>query len=130
MILSGFDTASTIIRRVKRFVLVVAVLLVSLHVDAANVTVAVGGHAVHLDVRRPARTNGGPAVVFESGLRTVGTTDWTSVIPRLCGVERCVRDDRPGYGASDDDGEAPTLRHVATVLHGALMAAGVAPPYR
>ena len=112
-----------------RFVLIVALLLVSLDVDAANVMVVVSGHGVHLDVRRPPRTNGGPAIVFESGLGTVGTTDWTSVVPRLCGVERCVRYDRPGYGASDDDGEAPTLRHVATVLHGALMAAGVAPPY-
>jgi pimeloyl-ACP methyl ester carboxylesterase len=114
---------------VKRFVLIAALLLVSLDVDAANVTVVVSGHGVHLDVRRPLRTIGGPAIVFESGLGTVGTTDWTSVVPRLCGVERCVRYDRPGYGASDDDGEAPTLRHVATVLHGALMAAGVAPPY-
>jgi pimeloyl-ACP methyl ester carboxylesterase len=112
-----------------RFVLIAALLSVSLDVGAANVTVVVSGHAVHLDVRRPPRTNRGPAIVFESGLGTAGTTDWTSVLPRLCGVERCVRYDRPGYGASDDDGEAPTLRHVATVLHGALMAAGVTPPY-
>ena len=103
----------------KRFVLIVAVLLGSIDLEATNVTVAVSGHAVHVDVRRPPRTNGGPAIVFESGLGTVGTTDWTSVVPRLCGVERCVRYDRPGYGASDDDGEAPTLRHVATVLLGA-----------
>jgi pimeloyl-ACP methyl ester carboxylesterase len=113
----------------KRLLFVAAVFLLPVDVNAAGVTVRVSGHALHLDVQTPLRTNSRPTIIFESGLGTPGTTDWTSVIPRLCATERCARYDRPGYGASDDDGAEPTLRHIATVLHSGLIAAGILPPY-
>lgn len=37
--------------------------------------------------------------------------------------------DRPGLGTSENDGEAPTPRHIASVLRQALGAAGLRPPY-
>ena len=67
--------------------------------------------------------------MFESGLGTAGTDDFALVLSRLPNVLRTVRYDRPGLGGSADDGVSPTPRHIATVLHDALAAAGVPPPY-
>lgn len=110
--------------------LVLALLLVGPSAHAEDVTVQVKGRSVRLDIHAPARPNAGdPTIVFESGLGTRGTGDFTRVLPLLPGALRAVRYDRPGLGRSTDDGVAPTPRHVATVLHDALAAAGVAPPY-
>jgi len=37
--------------------------------------------------------------------------------------------DRPGFGTSEDDGQTPTPRYIASVLHATLAAANVKPPY-
>src|SRR6185436_15174630 len=90
----------------------------------------VNGRAVRLDIVSAASPNAmRPTIVFESGLGTTGTGDFAKVLPLLPRDLRAVRYDRPGIGGSADDGESPTPRHIATVLHDALAAAGVTPPY-
>jgi pimeloyl-ACP methyl ester carboxylesterase len=111
-------------------VVVVALLIAAPPARGADVTVRVNGRAVHLDVHSPTSLDPTrPTVVFESGLGTVGTTEWTEVLPLLPATLRFVRYDRPGYGSSEADGEAPTPKHIGTVLHEALAAAGITPPY-
>ena len=105
-------------------------LLAGASAQAKEVTVQVNGHTVRLDVAAPARPSGAdPTIVFESGLGTPGTGDFAQVLPLVPKGLRTVRYDRPGLGGSADDGESPTPRHIATVLHDALAAAGVRPPY-
>ncbi len=107
-----------------------ALLLVAARANAEDVIVRVNGHAVHLEVVTPAQPNVARAtVVFESGLGETGTRTWQRVLPQLPSDTRHVRYDRPGYGRSDDDGEPPTPRHVAEVLHSALASASLAGPY-
>jgi pimeloyl-ACP methyl ester carboxylesterase len=107
-----------------------AVLLIGPPAHAKDVTVQVNGRSVRLDVSSPPRPSlTDPTVVFESGLGTAGTGDFAHVLPLLPQDLRTVRYDRPGLGRSAEDGESPTPRHLATVLHSALAAAGVAPPY-
>jgi pimeloyl-ACP methyl ester carboxylesterase len=107
-----------------------ALLLLAASAHAEDLRVRVNGHEVHLDVASPARRNAArPTIVFESGLGTTGTRDWGRVLPLLPPDLRVVRYDRPGLGASADDRESPTPRHVAAVLHAALVAAAIPPPY-
>lgn len=110
--------------------ILLALLLIGPSAHAKDVTVQVGGRSVRLDIASPARPNAtGPTIVFESGLGTPGTGDFAHVLPLLPRDLRTIRYDRPGLGGSADDGESPTPRHIATVLHDALAAAGVTPPY-
>ena len=106
-----------------------ALLLIGAPAHAKDVTVQVNGLPVRLDITAPAPSNvTDPTIVFESGLGTAGTDDFALVLSRLPNVLRTVRYDRPGLGGSADDGASPTPRHIATVLHDALAAAGVPPP--
>jgi pimeloyl-ACP methyl ester carboxylesterase len=110
--------------------LLLVLLLIGPAAQAKEVTVQVNGRSVRLDIASPARPNATrPTIVFESGLGTPGTGDFAKVLPLLPRDVRTVRYDRPGLGGSADDGESPTPRHIATVLHDALAAAGVTPPY-
>jgi pimeloyl-ACP methyl ester carboxylesterase len=110
--------------------LLLALLLMGPSAQAKDVIVQVNGRSVRLDIASPARPNATrPTIVFESGLGTPGTGDFAHVLPLLPKDLRTIRYDRPGLGGSADDGESPTPRHIATVLHDALAAAGVAPPY-
>src|SRR5438094_7438720 len=110
--------------------LLLALLLIGPSAQAKDVTVRVNGRSVRLDIASPARPSATrPTIVFESGLGTRGTGDFAHVLPLLSRDLRTSRYDRPGLGRSADDGESPTLRHIATVLHDALAAAGVTPPY-
>jgi pimeloyl-ACP methyl ester carboxylesterase len=110
--------------------LLLALLLIGPSAQAKDVTVQVNGRSVRLDIASPTRPNATrPTIVFESGLGTPGTGDFAHVLPRLARDLRTIRYDRPGLGRSADDGESPTPRHIATVLHDALAAAGVTPPY-
>jgi pimeloyl-ACP methyl ester carboxylesterase len=110
--------------------IILALLLMGPSAQAKDVTVQVNGRSVRLDITAPAPPNAtDPTIVFESGLGTRGTGDFTRVLPLLPKELRTVRYDRPGLGGSADDGVSPTPRHVATVLHHALAAAGVKPPY-
>lgn len=110
--------------------IVLALLLIGPSIHAERVTVQVNGRTVRLDISSPPRPQATePTIEFESGLGTPGTGDFALVLPLLPKDLRTVRYDRPGLGGSADDGESPTPRHVATVLHDALAAAGVPPPY-
>lgn len=110
--------------------ILLALLLIGPSAQAKGVTVKVNGHSVRLDIVTPARPNAtDPTIVFESGLGTPGTGDFAKVLPLLPKNLRTIRYDRPGLGGSADDGESPTPRRIATVLHDALAAAGVKPPY-
>jgi pimeloyl-ACP methyl ester carboxylesterase len=107
-----------------------ALLLVGPSAEAKDVTVQVNSRSVRLEIASPTRPNAArPTIVFESGLGTPGTGDFAHVLPLLSRDLRTIRYDRPGLGRSADDGESPTPRHIATVLHDALAAAGVTPPY-
>jgi pimeloyl-ACP methyl ester carboxylesterase len=110
--------------------IVLALLLVGLPAHAKGVIVEVNGRVVQLDIAAPARPNAtNPTIVFESGLGTPGTRDFAHVLPLLPKDLRTIRYDRPGLGRSADDGALPTPRHIAMVLHDALAAARVTPPY-
>src|SRR5258705_6078782 len=107
-----------------------ALLLIGPSAQAKGITVQVNGRSVRLDIAAPARPNAtDPTIVFESGLGTPGTGDFAHVLPLLPKDLRTIRYDRPGLGGSANDGESPTPRHIAAVLHDALAAAGVAPLY-
>lgn len=110
--------------------LFLALLLIAPSAQAKDVTVQVNGRTVRLDIISPPQRNvTDPTIVFESGLGTPGTGDFAQVLPLVPKHRRIIRYDRPGYGGSAEDGESPTPRHIATVLHDALAAAGVTPPY-
>ena len=110
--------------------LLLALLLIGPSAQAKDVTVQVNGRSVRLDIASPARPSATrPTIVFESGLGTPGTGDFAHVLPLLSRDLRTSRYDRPGLGRSADDGELPTPRHIATVLHDGLAAARVMPPY-
>lgn len=110
--------------------IVLALLLIGPSAQAKEVTVQVNGRSVQLDIAEPARPNAtDPTIAFESGLGTPGTGDFAHVLPLLPKDLRTIRYDRPGLGGSADDEASPTPRHIATVLHAALAAAGVKPPY-
>jgi pimeloyl-ACP methyl ester carboxylesterase len=107
-----------------------ALLFIGPALQAKDVIVQVNGRPLRLDIAAPARPDATvPTIVFESGLGAPGTGDFARVLPLLPTDLRTIRYDRPGLGASADDGALPTPRHSATVLHDALAAAGVAPPY-
>jgi pimeloyl-ACP methyl ester carboxylesterase len=109
---------------------VVAALLLASVASAKDVNVRVNGHAVHLDVVAiEKRGRAAPTIVFESGLGDAGTEGWKRVRALLPTEMQAVLYDRPGLGASEDDGQSPTPRHIAAVLHEALATAGVRPPY-
>lgn len=108
----------------------IAALLLTSVAHAKDIIVRVSTHTVHLDVAAPARLNPKlPTVVFESGLGSIGTRDWRRVMPAMPASVRSVRYDRPGLGTSEPDGEPPTPRHIAEVLHEALKEARIAAPY-
>jgi len=110
--------------------ILLGLLLVAMPTDPQDASVHVSGHAVHLDVVTPAHlSRARPTIVFESGLGEIGTKTWDRVLPLLPRDLRLVRYDRPGLGASDDDGASPTPRHIAELLHEALAVAHVPPPY-
>lgn len=110
--------------------LLLALLLIGRSAQAKDVTIQVNGRSVRLAIASPTRPNATRStIVFESGLGTAGTGDFAKVLPLLPKDLRAIRYDRPGLGGSADDGESPTPRHIATVLHDALAAAGVTPPY-
>src|SRR5262245_13132321 len=107
-----------------------ALLLVVPSARAEERTAQVNGRSVRLDIISPARPNARrPTIVFASGLGVPGTRDFARVLPLLSKESRTIRYDRPGLGGSVDDGESPTPRHIVTVLHDALAAAGIVPPY-
>ncbi|WP_269790342.1 alpha/beta hydrolase [Stenotrophomonas sp. Iso1] len=86
--------------------------------------VDVGGRRMHIDCRG----TGSPTVIFESGLGTGGTIDWTLVHDKIAGFTRACAYDRAGIMWSDPK---DTPQHAATVaddLHALLKGAGITDP--
>jgi pimeloyl-ACP methyl ester carboxylesterase len=84
-------------------------------VDGRNVRMFVSG-------------KGDATVVFESGLG--GSLEhWGKVQPAVSGFAKTVSYDRAGMGLSDAGWHPRDGRRIATELHDALRAAGIAPPY-
>lgn len=86
--------------------------------------VDVGGRMMHIDCRGA----GSPTVVFESGLGTGGTIDWTLVHDRIAQTTRACAYDRAGIMWSDPKETPQHAAAVADDLHALLKGAGITGP--
>ena len=83
--------------------------------------VDVGGRKRHIDCRG----TGSPTVVFESGLGTGGTIDWSLVHDKIAGFTRACAYDRAGIMWSDAKDTPQRADAVADDLHALLKGAGI-----
>lgn len=86
--------------------------------------VDIGGRKMHIDCRG----TGSPTVIFESGLGTGGTIDWTLVHDRIAGFTRACAYDRAGIMWSDPKDTPQRAAAVADDLHALLKGAGITDP--
>lgn len=86
--------------------------------------VDIGGRKMHIDCRG----TGSPTVVFESGLGTGGTLDWTLVHDQIAQTTRACAYDRAGIMWSDPKTTPQHAAAVADDLHALLKGAGVTDP--
>ena len=86
--------------------------------------VDIGGRRIHLDCRG----TGAPSVVFESGLGSGGSVDWTLVHGRIAETTRACAYDRAGIMWSDPKAAPQDGAAVADDLHATLKAAGIDGP--
>jgi pimeloyl-ACP methyl ester carboxylesterase len=84
-----------------------------------------GGRRLQLDCRG----TGSPAVVFESGLDTLGSLSWTRVQDEVAKTTRACAYSRAGIMWSDAARGAFEVRQEAEDLHNLLTAAGEKPPF-
>ncbi|NIJ35905.1 pimeloyl-ACP methyl ester carboxylesterase [Sphingopyxis panaciterrae] len=83
--------------------------------------VDIGGRKMHIDCRG----TGSPTVVFESGLGTGGTIDWTLVHDQIAHFTRACAYDRAGIMWSDPKDTPQRAAAVADDLHALLKGAGI-----
>jgi pimeloyl-ACP methyl ester carboxylesterase len=86
--------------------------------------VDVGGRQMHIECRG----SGTPTVIFESGLGTGGTMDWTRVHDRIARFTRACAYDRAGIMRSDAKDTPQRASAVADDLHALLKGAGITDP--
>ncbi|KGB56827.1 Alpha/beta hydrolase fold protein [Sphingopyxis sp. LC81] len=86
--------------------------------------VDIGGRKMHIDCRG----TGSPTVVFESGLGTGGTIDWTLVHDEIASFTRTCAYDRAGIMWSDAKDTPQRASAVADDLHALLKGAGITGP--
>ena len=87
--------------------------------------VDVEGRRLQLDCRG----TGGPVVVFESGVDTLGSLSWSPVQDSIAKMTRACSYSRPGVMWSDPHESPELARMFAHDLHAALHAAGETGPY-
>jgi pimeloyl-ACP methyl ester carboxylesterase len=92
---------------------------------ARGALVDIGGRSLFLDCRG----EGGPAVVFVSGLGDTGYATWERVAPAVVTSGTACVYDRAGVGASDPASEAPTYAGAVADLHAVLETARIDGPY-
>ncbi len=83
--------------------------------------VDIGGRKMHIDCRG----TGSPTVIFESGLGTGGTLDWTLVHDKIARSTRACAYDRAGIMWSDAKDTPQRAAAVADDLHATLKGAGI-----
>lgn len=93
---------------------------------APAVTRSVGVGDAQISYTR--RDGDAPTLVFQSGMGDSSAV-WAPVLQRLDPLAAYVTYDRPGYGKSTEGSAPRDPCSVATELHQALQAAGIAPPY-
>lgn len=71
---------------------------------------------------------GKPVIVFENG-RGTGFDYWLPVMEEVSKENVSFTYNRPRIGNSEDDKHIPTIDHIAGILHAALQAKGLEPPY-
>lgn len=71
---------------------------------------------------------GKPVIVFENG-RGTDFDYWLPIIQEVSKGNATFAYNRPRIGSSEDDGQVPTIDHIADVLRQALLAKGLQPPY-
>ena len=84
-----------------------------------------GGRHIQIDCRG----QGGPTVVFESGLDTLGSLSWDAVHDKVAQTTRACAYSRAGVMWSDPAPRPFSATHVAQDLHAALAAVGEKGPY-
>jgi len=73
-----------------------------------------------------------PVVILETGASEPGGSPmetWRRVFPEIARLAPVLAYERRGTGQSEGDGQRPTMRHVAQVLHSLLREARIPPPY-
>jgi pimeloyl-ACP methyl ester carboxylesterase len=71
---------------------------------------------------------GKPVIVFENG-RSTDFEYWLPIIQEVSKGNATFAYNRPRIGSSEDDGQVPTIDHIAEVLRQTLLAKGLQPPY-
>lgn len=86
--------------------------------------VDIGGRRMHIDCRG----SGSPTVIFEAGLGTGGSLDWTLVHDKIASFTRACAYDRAGIMWSDAKSTPQDAAAVAQDLHATLKGAGITDP--
>jgi pimeloyl-ACP methyl ester carboxylesterase len=86
--------------------------------------VDIGGRRIHIDCRG----SGSPTVIFEAGLGTGGSIDWSLVHDKVAAFTRTCAYDRAGIMWSDPKNIPHDGAAVADDLHATLRAAGISDP--
>ncbi|MET0246601.1 MAG: alpha/beta hydrolase [Sphingomonas sp.] len=86
--------------------------------------VDIGGRSIHIDCRG----TGSPTVVFEAGLGSGGSVEWSLVHDQVARVTRACAYDRAGIMWSDAKDGPQDAVAVADDLHATLKAAGITDP--
>lgn len=138
------SSRKTLWRIVRRILLVLALLIVSLSIaglayqgiasaqDTSNYPppgklIDIGGYRLHLYCTGTNHPDS-PTVILEEGIGST-SLEWSKVQPGVSAFTRVCSYDRAGYGWSDSGPLPRTDKHIVTELHTLLTKAGIPGPY-